>query len=94
MGSIAPEPFYLHTFRHASTGRCLTAVLANRPLANYHRKDCQSDTGVSPACAVTQALEELKPLIESVHNVRSNPLIHYVRLPPITTLTTYTTFIS
>ena len=36
-----------------STGHCLTAVLANGPLANYHCKDCQSDAGVSPIFAVT-----------------------------------------
>ena len=29
------------------------AALANRPLANYCRKDCQSNAGVSPICAVT-----------------------------------------
>ena len=28
-------------------------MLANQPLANYHCKDCQSDAGVSPNCAVT-----------------------------------------
>ena len=36
-----------------STGHCLTAMLANRPLVNYSRKDCQSDDGISPICAVT-----------------------------------------
>ena len=30
-----------------------TAALANQPLANYHRKDCQSNAGVSPICVVT-----------------------------------------
>ena len=39
-------PLALH--HNPSTGRCLTAALANQPLANYFHKDCQSDAGVSP----------------------------------------------
>ena len=39
-----------------STGHCLTATLANRPLANYHHKDCQSNAGVSSIYAVTLRL--------------------------------------
>ena len=51
--SAAQVEVLLSLHHNPSTGHCLTATLANRPLANYHHKDCQSNAGVSPNCTVT-----------------------------------------
>ena len=51
--------------RNPSTGLCLTAVLANGPLVNYRRKDCQSDAGVSPQ---TTTVKTAGPMLGSHPN--------------------------